>query len=159
MTKAFKHWSQKFVGSIRLQLAMANKVILKLDQAMDRRPLSLEELDLRKELKCKCHDLASLSRTIVFQRSRLTFLAERDANTRFFHLQACHCGRNNHIAQLSNNGSVLVEEEDKALAIFQHFDAILDSFEERSHGLDLDLLGLPQGDLSHLDHCFSMDEI
>jgi hypothetical protein len=68
------------VGSVRLHMVVANEVILKLDQAMDRRSLSLEEQALCKELKYKCLGLASLSRIIARQRSRLTFLAEGDAN-------------------------------------------------------------------------------
>jgi hypothetical protein len=41
--KALKKWSQKFIGSIRLQLALGKEVILKLDQAQDQRALSPEE--------------------------------------------------------------------------------------------------------------------
>jgi hypothetical protein len=80
------------VGSVRLQMVVANEVILKLVQAMDMQSLSLEEQALRKELKFKCLGLASLSRTLAWQHSHLTFLAEGDANTHFFHLQACHRG-------------------------------------------------------------------
>jgi hypothetical protein len=82
--RALKSWSAKHVGSVRLQLAVAREVILRLDAAMEQRALTLEEQALRKELKCKCLGLASLARTIATQRSRMLFLAEGDANTRFF---------------------------------------------------------------------------
>jgi hypothetical protein len=59
-TKALKKWSQKYIGIMRLQLAMTKEVVCRLDQQLDRRRLSLEELTLRSELKVKCLTLASL---------------------------------------------------------------------------------------------------
>jgi hypothetical protein len=51
--KALRSWSNKFIGSIRLQLAVAREVILKLDQAQEFRVLSSDEFTLRRELKFK----------------------------------------------------------------------------------------------------------
>jgi hypothetical protein len=63
--RSLKRWSQKFVGSIRLPMAMAREVIHKLEQEQDRYPLSVEEDLLHHELKMKCLGLSSLSRTIA----------------------------------------------------------------------------------------------
>jgi hypothetical protein len=38
------------------------------------------------------------------QRSRIKVIEERDANTRFFHLQACHRRRINFIPTIENDG-------------------------------------------------------
>jgi hypothetical protein len=65
------------------------EVILRFDSEQELRDLQPWERDLRRSLKLKVLGLASLSRTIA-QRSRISYLAEGDANTRFFHLQACH---------------------------------------------------------------------
>jgi hypothetical protein len=73
--------------------------------------LSPEEIVLRKDMKCKCLGLASLATTIARQRSRMMFLAEGDANTRFFHLQACHRSRKIHITLLRVQGNDLVLNE------------------------------------------------
>jgi hypothetical protein len=54
-----------------------------------------EELSLRDELKGHSLGLASLARTIARHRSRIRYLEEGDANTKFFHLQACHRSRKN----------------------------------------------------------------
>jgi hypothetical protein len=86
-----KQWSSKKVGSIRLQLTIAKELVYRLDLAQEHRVLSEGALLLRRNMKLKCLGLASLQHTIVRQRSRVTFLAEGDANTRFFHLQAYHC--------------------------------------------------------------------
>jgi hypothetical protein len=68
-TKALRSWSNKFIGSIRLQLAVTREVIFKLDQAQDFRALSAEEFTLCGELKFKMLCLASLARTLARQRS------------------------------------------------------------------------------------------
>jgi hypothetical protein len=43
---SLRSWSQKYIGSVRLQLAVATEVIHKIDQAQDRRPLSSHEIDM-----------------------------------------------------------------------------------------------------------------
>jgi hypothetical protein len=78
---------------MRLQLALARETILGLDVAEEDRVLTLEERTLRARLKLRTLGLASLARTIARQRSRISFLAEGDASTRFFHLQTCHRAR------------------------------------------------------------------
>jgi hypothetical protein len=62
---ALKSWSAKFVGSVRLQLAVAKEVILQFDRQQDRCLLSPEEGALRKGLKVKCLGLAALQCTIA----------------------------------------------------------------------------------------------
>jgi hypothetical protein len=122
--KALNHWSQKFVGSVRFQLAVAKEVIFKLEQAQDSRPLSVEERELRVELKFKCLGLALLARMIARQRSRILHLKEGDANTRYYQLQACHRSKKSFIDKFSHQGCTLVHEEHKAEALFQHFSSI-----------------------------------
>lgn len=110
-------------------------------------------------MKCKCLGLASLSRTIARQRARIMYLAEGDANTRFFHLQACHRSRKNHIASLRVHDSEIVRNEEMANAVFEHFNAIMGTPFHRTTAIDLDAIGLQPHDLTMLDVCFSEFEI
>lgn len=158
--KALKRWSAKHVGSVRLQLAIAKEIVLRLDSAMEIRQLQPHEQALRKSAKHNCLGLASLLRTITRQRSRITFLAEGDANTKFFHLQACHRNRKNNIQTLlTKDDVVLIHEEAKAEAIFNHFDEVLGKQSARTVALDFHHLGFPQLDLSGIDQCFSEEEV
>jgi hypothetical protein len=134
---------------------MAREIILRLDYAQESRQLSLEEPALRKDMKCKCLGLASLARTIARQRARLMYLVEGDANTRFFHLQACHRSRKNHIASLKVHDSEIVLNEKMANAVFEHYNAIMGTPFQRTADIDLDALGLQLHDLTMLDVCFS----
>ena len=88
--KALKSWDAKHVGSVRLQLVIAKELVLRFDVAQENRILAPHELCLRRKTTASCLGLASLLRTITRQRSRILNIAEGDANTRFFHLQACH---------------------------------------------------------------------
>jgi hypothetical protein len=100
-----------------------------------------------------------LERTIATQRLRLTFLREGDVDTKFFHLQSCHWGRKNYINHLNHQGTWITDEDVKAQAVWEHFSAILGMPEDRSHSLDLGLLGMVSADLQSLNHCFSKEEI
>ena len=52
-TKLLASWSARFIGNVKLQILVANEVILLLDVAMESRQLSPEEHALRKLLKRK----------------------------------------------------------------------------------------------------------
>jgi hypothetical protein len=133
---------------------------LKLKQAQDYRQLSDEERNLRAELKMKCLGLTSLGGAIAQQRSRVLFLHEGDACTRFFHLHACHGGRKSFIDQLLVVGDPLViDEEEMTQAAFNYFDGVMGASQNRAHSLDFGLLGLPSINTSGLDHCFSQEEV
>jgi hypothetical protein len=95
-----RSWAARKIGCIREQLIMARAIILKLDRLGDIRTLSDSERALRADLKRKCLGLSSLDRTIARQRARVRYLADGDANTRYFHLLAAGRRRKNAITRL-----------------------------------------------------------
>ena len=157
--KMLKSWSAKHVGAVRLQLAIAKEIVLRLDAAQDRRSLAPHELALRRKAKLCSLGLASLQRTMVRQRARITYLAEGDASTRFFHLQACHRNRKGHIPKLKTSDAVLVNDEEMASAFFDHYDTLLGTPGTQHNLINLEALGLPSLQGSLVDHCFSEEEI
>lgn len=159
VAKALRAWSNTKIGSIRLQLSMTREVILRFDAEQDRRVLHPWEASLRRSLKLQVLGLASLSRTIARQRSRLLFLAEGDANTRFYHLQACHRSRQNRIESLHVQGAQVVSDHAMADALYEFFNGVLGSAFERSKRIDLQAIGVPSVQLDHLEVLFSEDEV
>lgn len=141
--KALKSWSAKRIGSVRLQLAIAKEIVYRFEAAQDFRALAPHELALRRKAKLCSLGLASLQRTLTWQRARITYLAEGDANTRFFHLQACHRSRKNHIPKLRTDEAVLFRDEEMASAVFEHFDDMLGSRGDQLNLLNLEELNLP----------------
>ncbi|KAM0893049.1 hypothetical protein ACQ4PT_025372 [Festuca glaucescens] len=156
--KALTSWNDRFIGSNKKQILLANELILHLDMAMGTRALSTEERSFRKLLKRKLLGLASLEQTIARQRSRITSLAEGDVCTTFFHLHANHRHRKNFIAQLKVDGVLVPDQEAKAAEVDSFYELLLGSAPERGFSLDLDFLGVRTHDLAELEAPFSEDE-
>jgi hypothetical protein len=115
--KRLSSWSTRSIGSVKAQIMLASELILRFDTAMDSRQLSCDERALRRMLKKRLLGLASLERTIARQRSRILWLREGDACTRFFHLHASHRRRKNFIGHLIVDDVRITEHADKAEAV------------------------------------------
>ncbi|WVZ69147.1 LOW QUALITY PROTEIN: hypothetical protein U9M48_017983 [Paspalum notatum var. saurae] len=152
---ALKGWSNRHIGSVRLQLAMARELIFQFDSAEEVRDLLPHEIAFRGQLKLRCLGLASMARTIARQRSRLLFLETGDANMKFFHLQACHKSRKSFIPELRVDGSQVLDPDRMAEALYNHYNIVLGQSFLRGHRLDFGLGSLLRG----LDHCFTEEEI
>jgi hypothetical protein len=148
VARALRSWRDTSIGSIRLRLAAARAIIVEFDTAQEFRPLSVQERDLRRELQHAVLGLASLSRTMARQRARNRQLAEGDACTRFFHLQACHRRRKNYLFALQHDGQTFTEEDIKADIAFDYYDGLLGTTFARAHLIDLTQLDLPRLDLT-----------
>ena len=135
--RALQSWSMQNMGSVRSQLFMAREIIAQLDAAQDHRALNEIELSLRRQLKLATLGLASLARTIARQRSRIRHLEEGDANTKYFHLQACHRGRKNQIPAILHDGIWLSDNGEKSNIIYEYYNDILGKPFLRSHSIQL----------------------
>jgi hypothetical protein len=138
---------------------VARVIIYELDVAQETRQLSAEELELRRELKANTLGLASLARTIARQKSRIRYLRDGDANTKFFHLQACHRKRKSYIPTLLHEGRTFTSEEAKSEAVFDYYNSLLGTRFHRLHRIDLHRLNLPRLDLQVLAAPFTEAEI
>ena len=134
LAKALQSWRASCVGNIR---SAARAVVYELDLAQESRPLSSEEIQLRRELKANTLGLASLERSMARQRAGSRHLREGDACTKYFHLQACHRRRKNYLFALSHNGQTFSEEEAKANIVFDYYNALLGTPFTRQHRIDL----------------------
>lgn len=74
--RSLMSWSDKKIGCVKLQLMTAREVVLRLDVAMESRPLSPDERRLRARLKQAYLGLASLERTMARQRAKIAWLRE-----------------------------------------------------------------------------------
>jgi hypothetical protein len=83
-------WSEKQIGHVRSQHALAKEILHKLEIAQDGRVLSPAERWLKLRLKKQALLLSSCKRTIARLRARISWLKDRDANTKLFHLHARH---------------------------------------------------------------------
>jgi hypothetical protein len=93
---------------------IARELILQLDHVEEIRMLSDVERAFRNDLKKLTLGLASLERTIARQRSRILYLSEGDANTRFFHLQANGRRRRRFITKLQSDDGLIYGHDEMA---------------------------------------------
>ena len=98
--RALRDWSRNLILDARLKLHMAQEVILRFDIAQESRSLSDAEYRLRVRLKKRILGWAALEKARRRQSSRITYLREGDANTKFFHLKANARRRKNFIQRL-----------------------------------------------------------
>ena len=157
--RALQSWSQKKIGHITSQLALAKEIIHQFDIAQDSRTLQSNELWLRNNLKKHALALTSLLRTVARLRSRIGWLKEGDANTRLFHRQARHRKKKNFIAKLKDGDNILTNHEEKAAAIFDFYSNLIGEDSDRSRTINLDSLDIPRYDLEALDTPFSEEEV
>ena len=111
-------WGDSKVGNLKLQIAMANLVIHRLDAAQDSRVLSDEEWWLRRTLKQLVLGLSSLERTMARQRSRMKWIKEGDANSTLFHIVANGRRARNFIPCIKHNGERVTEQTGKEEVFF-----------------------------------------
>lgn len=143
----------------QVQLGAARCIIYELDLAQETRVLSPQEQEIRRDLKGKVLGLPALERTMARQRARCRYLREGDANTKYFHLQACHRRRKNHMHAISVDGRTFSEEEAKAGIAYDYYNSILGTPFMRRHRIDLQQLGLPHLDLEALVAPFTADKV
>lgn len=87
-SKALNNWSKQLFNNAKLQLQIAEEVIHHLDKAQEDRLLTLDEIELHKQLKIRALGLAALERSRHRQCSRITWLRDGDACTRFLSLES-----------------------------------------------------------------------
>jgi hypothetical protein len=80
------------------------------------------------------------------------------ANTSFFHQQA-RFRKKNFIAKLQTETSLAVTQEEKQEAVFDYYERVLGTAEDRTSTLDLSEIDIHQHDLSSLDAPFTEEEI
>jgi hypothetical protein len=113
------------VRNVGIQLGLAREVLHRLVIARDNRILSEEEVWLLRNLKHHCLVLSSLERTIARLRSRIHYLKEEDANTRFSYMHACFRKKRNFISHLEDDGRVVTNHDQMQEVLDRFFSNLL----------------------------------
>jgi len=159
VTNSLQSWSERRVGRITSQLALAREILHQFEIAQDSRQLSQKELWLKNNLKKHSLALASLKRTMARLRSRINWLKEGDANTHLFHIHARHRRRKNFIGKLLSGDRICTTHEEKAAVIDDYFEEVLGNCTIRENTINLAELGINTHDLSALELPFTIEEV
>lgn len=162
--KALRSWGQRSMSQLTLQFQVASEVILRLDSAQERCPLSSEKKKLRAFLRGKCLAFASLERVRLRQRARVRDLREGDANSRYFHMKANGRRRKHLIPYLKHGDRTATAMEDKLSMANEFFCRLMGAPDQnlRRACLRLEELGLrmlsPEM-ADRLESEFTIDEV
>ncbi|KAM0877047.1 hypothetical protein ACQ4PT_035764 [Festuca glaucescens] len=115
---------------------------------MDKTALSQDERRFRAMLKMNGLGIAAMQRSMWRQRSRVVWLRDGDASTRFFHAMANARRRKSYIHRLE------MDEE----MLWDYFDKLIGNPKDRPHSLDLQFLGVNAVDLADLDLPINSEE-
>ncbi|KAM0901815.1 hypothetical protein ACQ4PT_019723 [Festuca glaucescens] len=126
---------------------------------MDRRQLSEEERQFRAMLKVNCLGIAAMQRAMWRQRSRIQWLREGDASTRFFHAKASARRRKNYIHRIEVDGVVHTDQQDKEDALWNFFQELLGEPRQRLHSLNLAEMGISPIDLADQEAPITTPEV
>jgi hypothetical protein len=157
--RELQSWAAQKIGNVKEQLLMAKEVGYQLDRAQERRVLSDDEMDIRRNLKGMCLRLATLERIIARQRSWITYLREGEANTKFFHLHASFRKRRNRIASLQKDRVQTSNHAEMAEVLLSYYDALLSHEVPRTTRLNFAMIGIQQLDLAALELSFTEKEV
>ncbi|KAM0898894.1 hypothetical protein ACQ4PT_021649 [Festuca glaucescens] len=156
---ALKQWHRSKVKWTKFVSAVADDVIFNFDVAQEERQLTSEECKLRVFLKSKLLGITAVDRCRWRQRSRVTWIRQGDANTRFFHLRANRRRRKNHIPSLEDPNGEVNTHDGKAKILLDHFKELMGTASSASVELNWDQIGVLTFDLHYLDEPFSMNEL
>ncbi|KAM0889850.1 hypothetical protein ACQ4PT_027467 [Festuca glaucescens] len=157
--RALTSWSSQFTNDLELRAAISSELIFRLDQAMDCRQLTEEERHFRAMLKVNCLGIAALQRTMWRQRSRIQWLREGDASTRFFHAKASARRRKSFIHRIEFEDKVHTDQQGKEEALWGFFQDLLGEPRRRQHTLNLAAMGIAPIDLSDQEVPITTEEV
>lgn len=158
-TKRFRLWTKSVIGNNKLLLIAARQLIGILDVVQEQRPLSLEELILKRDLKNRYLAMTAIEKLRARQQYRMTYIRAGDANSKFFFLGVTGRRRKKFIQTLETpRGSVHLQAE-KQEAILQHFQNGSGKEESINETLNWELLNIQRHNLQFLEEEFTEEEI
>jgi hypothetical protein len=134
-------------------------VILLLDLAQERRPLSANERDLRLRLKRKVIALAVVERARKKQSACIANIKEGDANTKLFHLRVNARRRKHYIQRIKHNNGWVTDHVEKDQIIHNHFNAVMGRGNARTLDFNWEALHFEEPNLASLGDPFSEEEV
>ena len=157
---ALKEWHQTYFANLLGKINSLKDCISLLEAKGELEVLSTEEVDDVHVLSSELHSLARINASIPWQQSRLLWLREGDANTKYFHAIMSGRKRKNAISSIMVNGVQVEGVNPVREAVFtqplNHFQA-QEIRRPTMDNLHFSMLSFAEGAL--LSMMFTMDEV
>lgn len=158
-TKALRQWACSKIGNNKLLLCPSNKLIAILDVVQELRPLSSQEIKLRKDLKARYLGMTAIEKLRAKQRASLTHIRVANAHSKIFFLHANGRKQKNSIQSLTTEEGVVHTHIDKLEHILQHFSSHFGQPLLWTHTLNWETVGLQRLQLNSLEDMFTEEEV
>jgi hypothetical protein len=158
-TKTLHLWLKTLIPQTRIALAVCREVTKQLEKAQENRMITPQERSLMKHLKHRILGLSAIYRSRARQKSRLTWLQQGEANTKYFHKMASTRKKNNFIQSLQTDHGLATSQLDKHQEIFSHFLHYIGTYAPRSCAINLTNLGWHPRPLLHLEADISKNNV
>ncbi|GAU45931.1 hypothetical protein TSUD_100080 [Trifolium subterraneum] len=147
-------------SGIRCRIDSLKTRLSDLDSKGEEEDLSVDEVVDMRGITSNIHSLSRLHASISWQQSRLLWLKEGDANSKYFHSVLASCRRRNTISYLQVDGVTLEGVDSIRQAVFMHFASHFNASNVVRSGVDnLQFKRLSWPDSGSLTRPFTVDEI
>jgi hypothetical protein len=160
MKLSLKDWHHNHTKNLDSKIMGVKSRIAQLDEKGEQFVLQDVEITELHDLSLSLHSLSRVQNSITWQKSRMHWLNEGDANTKFFHGMMSHMRRNNSINLLSVGGVVIEGVQNNRTTVYNHFSSHFQATgEERPSVYGLPFRQLSFGEAGNLTRPFSIEEV
>jgi exonuclease III len=160
LKNCLKDWHYQHSQNLESKILEVKNKIAVLDSKGEVSVLHGEEVSELHDLSVKLHSLARTQSSINWQMSRMNWLQEGDANSKYFHGFLSGRRRHNSINVVSVDGARVEGVHNIRAAIFNYFSNHYKSIATRRPGVDgLMFRQLSSGEAGNLTKPFTMEEI
>jgi hypothetical protein len=160
MKLSLKDWHHNHTKNLDSKIMGVKSRIAQLDEKGEQFVLQDVEITELHDLSLSLHSLSRVQNSITWQKSRMHWLNEGDANTKFFHGMMSHMRRNNYINLLSVGGVVIEGVQNNRTTVYNHFSSHFQATgEERPSVYGLPFRQLSFGEAGNLTRPFSIEEV
>jgi len=158
--EALKEWHSNHTNNLPGKIALVKDRIAVLDDRGVVASLGMEEVEELHRLIDNLHSLSRIHSSMCWQQSRLTWLREGDANTKYFHGTMSSRRRVNTISSIVVGGTVVEGVSNVRQAVYTHFlNHFLAPSVERPSASDLNFRTLTYREGAAIIKLFTMEEL
>jgi hypothetical protein len=154
-----KGWHKEHTQNLEGKIKEVKTELKRLELKEEAEDLTDEEINTKREKSALLHSLSNMECSIQWQKARVKWLKEGDANTKYFHGCINKRRRENEILSLERNGRSLKGVDEIKNAIFEHFQGHFSARGGKPIPANMNFKTLSNADSNDMVREFSEEEV